>query len=87
LATDDEQLLLQEVKTQVTQMEAQQHTLSVTELQPIATRADELVNTIRGDVEQLEKVERWKRHALVPLWGFLAVMATLFWLKHKQVKR
>ena len=87
LATDDEQLLLQEVKTQVTQMEAQQHTLSVSELQPVAARADELINTVRADVAHMEKVERWKKHALVPFWGFLAVMATLFALKRKQVKR
>lgn len=87
LATDDEQLLLQEVKTQVTQMEVQQHTLSVMELQPVAARVDELVSTIRTDVKELEKVEQWKRRALLPLWGFLAVMAILFWLKRKQVER
>ena len=87
LATDDEQLLLQEAKTQVTQLEAMQHTLDVKQLEPIAKRSEEVVKVARADVANLERIERWKRHALVPIWVFLAVMAILFWAKRCQVER
>lgn len=86
LATEDEQLLLQEVNTQITQMEALQHTLSPEQLQPLADRADELVGLLRADVAHLEQVELWKRKALGPIWAFLALMAAIFWLKRRQLK-
>lgn len=87
LATDEEQLLLQEAKTQVTQLEALQHTLTPTELQPAAARATDLFRFIRSGVAELEQVENWKRRALIPVWLFLVAMAGLFWLKRKQVGR
>jgi hypothetical protein len=86
LATEDEQLLLQEVKTQVTQLEALQHTLSVETLQPVAARADELVNVVLADIAGLERVERWKRLGLLPIGVFLAVMAALFWIKRRSLE-
>ena len=87
LATDDEQLLLQEAKTQVTQLEALQHTLAMDQLQPVAVHADEVVHQTLADVGKLEQVELWKRRALTPIWVFLAVMACLFWVKRRQVAR
>lgn len=84
LATEDEQLLLQEVKTQITQLEALQHTLSYEQIQPVAARAGELVKLTLDDIAQLEQVELWKRKALWPVWGFLAIMAIFFWLKRRQ---
>jgi hypothetical protein len=86
LATEDEQLLLQEAKTQITQMEALQHTLSQEQLRPVAERADELVKVVMADVAHLERVELWKRRALVPIWGFLAFMALVFWAKRRQLQ-
>jgi hypothetical protein len=87
LATEDEQMLLQEAGTQITQMEALQHTLSVDELRPAATRAENLVADILRGVRRLELVEVWKRRALVPVWVFLVAMAGLFWLKRRQVEK
>ncbi len=87
LATDDEQLLLQEARTQVTQLEALQHTLAVDQLQPVAARADEDVHHTLANVGQLEQVEVWKRRALTPIWIFLAVMAVLFWAKRRQLEQ
>jgi cytochrome c553 len=87
LATDDEQLELQEAKTQVTQLEALQHTLSPAELRPSALRSEAVVADILVGVNRLEKIERWKRHALVPVWIFLGVMAVLFWAKREQFER
>jgi hypothetical protein len=86
LATEDEQLLLQEAKTQVTQLEALQHTLSLEQLKPVAVRSDELVKQTMADVARLEQVERWKRNALVPIWIFLGAMALLFWAKRRQIE-
>lgn len=87
LATDDEQLLLQEAKTQVTQLEALQHTLSAGELSPVADRAGQIAGAVRAGVKQLYQVEQWKRRSLWPVWIFLMVMATLFWLKRRQIER
>jgi cytochrome c553 len=87
LATDDEQLELQEAKTQVTQLEALQHTLSPDELRPSALRSEAVVAEIVVGVNRLEKIERWKRHALVPIWIFLGIMAVLFWAKREQFER
>lgn len=87
LATEDEQLLLQEVRTQVTQMEALQHTLTPDLLKPVSQRAEELVAVVRADIAHLEKVELWKRRALVPVWVFLVVMAGLFAVKRRQIEK
>jgi hypothetical protein len=87
LATDDEQLLLQEAKTQVTQLEALQHTLSPDELRPSALRTEDIVAEVLIGVNRLERIEHWKRHALVPVWIFLGIMAVLFWLKRGQCER
>jgi hypothetical protein len=85
LATDDEQLLLQEAKTQVTQLEAMQHTLDFDTLKPVAARADEITKQTFTDIKVLERFEQWKRQALVPIWGFLGAMALLFWVRKKQL--
>jgi hypothetical protein len=87
LATDDEQLLLQEVKTQITQLEALQHTLAIDSMRPVATRASELVEATEQGIAQLESVETWKRRALLPIWLFLMAMAVIFWLKRRQIER
>jgi hypothetical protein len=55
LATDDEQLLLQEAKTQVTQMEALQHLLALGSVEAVAARFEEIVKLTRGDVADLER--------------------------------
>jgi hypothetical protein len=87
LATDDEQVLLQEAKTQITQLEVLQHTLSPDELRPVSQRAQDAIAEVLGGIKQLELVERWKRDALVPIWIFLAIMAVLFWAKRRQIER
>jgi hypothetical protein len=87
LATEDEQLLLQEAKTLVTQLEALQHTLSIDELHPPAVRTEDVVAEVLTGVKQLEKVELWKKRSLWPIWVFLLVMAVLFWLKRRQIER
>ncbi len=86
LATEDEQLILQEAKTQITQLEAMQHTLSFEQLKPVSDRADELVKITLADIAHLEQVELWKRRALWPIWGFLAAMAVVFWAKRRQLE-
>lgn len=85
-ATDDDQLLLQEAKTEITQLQALQHTLALDQLKPVAQRADELLQQTRSDIAGMEKFEQWKRRALVPVWIFLGGMAVLFWKKRKQLE-
>ncbi len=87
LPTEDEQLALQEARTAVMQLEALQHTLSPKVLQPVAEQADRIVKQALSDVANLERTERWKRLALIPIWAFLAAMATLFWLKRQQIEK
>ena len=74
LATDDEELLLQEL-------------LAVDQLQPVVKRSDEIVKLTLADVADLERIERWKRHALTPIWAFLALMAIIFWAKRRQLEQ
>jgi cytochrome c553 len=85
LATDDEQLLLQEAKTQVTQLEIMQHTLDIEELKPVAARAGDITKQTFADIRMLDRVELWKREALIPVWLFLIAMAILFWLRRRQL--
>jgi hypothetical protein len=86
LATEDDQLLLQEAKTQVTQLESLQHALSLEQLKPVAAHSEEIVNQTLTDIAGLERFERWKRNALVPIWVFLTVMAVLFWAKRRRLE-
>jgi hypothetical protein len=87
LATDEEEMLLQEVKTQITQLEALQHTLALDQLQPVAARATTLTKQTTEDVAVLLRYEQWKREALIPIWSFLGTMAALFWAKRRQIER
>ncbi|MGO9245565.1 MAG: multiheme c-type cytochrome [Verrucomicrobiia bacterium] len=87
LATDDEQLLLQEANTQVTQLEALQHTLALDQLKPVAAHSEEIVKLTESNIASLEQVERWKRRALTPIGIFLALMGLLFWLKRGQIEK
>ena len=86
LATDDDQVLLQDAKTQVTQLEALQHTLTMAQLEPVAQHSGETIAQVLTNVKHLERFELLKRKALWPVWGFLAVMAILFWAKHRQLE-
>jgi hypothetical protein len=87
LATDEEELMLVEARTQITQLEAMQHTLTPELLQPVVLRSEEIGGQINAGVLGLERVERWKRLALIPIWLFFIVLAFLFWLKWKQLTR
>ena len=87
LATDDDQLLLQDAKTQVTQLEALQHTLAPAQLQPVAQHSAEIIAQVLKDVRHLERFEWWKRKALWPVWAFLAIMAVIFWAKRRQLEK
>ena len=87
LATDEDELLLQDAKTQVTQLQALQHTLSLDQLRPVAEREAQIVKQTRADVFGLERLEFLKRRALWPVWLFMVVMATLFWLKRREVEK
>jgi hypothetical protein len=86
LATDDEQLLLQEAKTQVIQLEVLQHTLLPSELRPGEVRTEDIVGTTLREVNRLERVELWKRLSVVPLWSFMILMAVLFAAKRLFLK-
>ncbi len=81
LETDEEQLLLQEISTAVTQLAALQHTLQIEELEPVAARAAAMTDRLETDVERMRWIERWKRLALVPIFSFLTIMALLFAVK------
>lgn len=87
LATDDEQLLLQEANTQLTQLQAMQHTLTPDLLKPVGDRAAEVLRQTHDDVVVLKRFEQWKRNALGPIWAFLLLMAALFWVKRRELER
>lgn len=85
-STDEEQVLLQDGRTELTRLEALQHTLSLEEIEPARAAAATNIGQAAGQVEQKDAFNRKKRVALVPIWAFLFVMATLFWAKRKQIE-
>lgn len=87
LSTDDEALQLQEAHTQLTQLEALQHTLTLATLKPVAERAESTVKETLKGIAWLEHIENWKRGALIPVWVFLVAMAALFALKRRQIDK
>jgi hypothetical protein len=87
LSTDDAQMVLQEAKTDVTQMEALQHALSLDLVEPVSQHAQKSVDAVLADIAHLENVELWKRRALLPIWGFFGLMAVLFWAKHRELEK
>ena len=86
LATDEDQVLLQDAKTQVTQLEALQHTLTMAQLEPVAQHSGETIAQVLTDVKHLERFELLKHKALWLVWAFLLVMAVIFWAKHRQLE-
>lgn len=87
LSTEDEDLELQGARTQLTQMEALQHTLSIQALQPASVQLHASLQQTMDGIADLERVERWKRLSLFPLSAFLLLMAVLFWLKRRQLEQ
>lgn len=85
LATEDQQVLLQEAKTQLTQLEALQHTLLPEQMQPVATRAEGIVKAVIAGIDGQERNEQWKHWALAGCWGFMLAMAVIFWLKRREL--
>lgn len=86
LATEDEQMLLQEAATYVTQLEVSQHALAPEQLQSTAARAETLVKEALKGIAWLERTEHLKRLILSGFWVFLALMAVLFWLKRRALE-
>ncbi len=86
LATDDDQVLLQDAKTQVTQLEVLQHTLTMAQLEPVAQRSAETIAQVLTDIRHMKRFEWWKRKALWPVWAFLVVMAVIFGAKRRQLE-
>jgi hypothetical protein len=86
MATDDEQILLQEGRTALTRMEALQHTLSMEEIEPAAAAAAASIGQAAEQIQNKEAANHRKRLALVPIWGFLSLMAALFWIKRERLE-
>ncbi|MBI5395124.1 MAG: cytochrome c3 family protein [Verrucomicrobia bacterium] len=87
LATDDEQLVLQQAGTQLKQLDVLQHSLSPETVAPVAKQAGELAAQTLASVAELERRERLKRLALAPVGLFLSGIALLCWLKRRQIER
>ncbi len=84
---DDEEVLLEEAKTSVLQLVPTQHTLSEPKVREVAQAAEGTMREIHRRLDAKERTEGMKKKALIPIWGFLLVMAGLFWLKLRQVKK
>jgi hypothetical protein len=56
-------------------------------LKQVSEKAAQITAQINSDIEGLERVERWKRLALIPIWLFFIAMALLFWFKWRMLAR
>lgn len=84
---DEEEALLEEAKTGVLQLAPAQHTLDEAAVNEVAQSAEATIAEIHRRLDAKERAESWKKKALLPIWGFLAGMAALFWLKLKRVRK
>ncbi len=85
--TDDEQLLLEEAKTSLLQLPPVQHTLNLQNVQKVVTSVDASLNDLNQRMDQIQRIERLKKIALIPIGLFLIGMSVLFWAKRKEIEK
>jgi hypothetical protein len=84
LFTDDEQLALDQARTSLLQLAPLQHTLSAPKVGELAKQTASQLAAIERNLDRMERTERTKKMALIPLWIFLGAMAWVFRARGKQ---
>ncbi|MBI2900119.1 MAG: cytochrome c3 family protein [Planctomycetes bacterium] len=85
--TEDDRVLWEQAKTANRQILPGQHALDLKTVEDLASTAEKTLAEVDRSLEEKEKSKRVRRLALVPIWGFLVVMAGLFWAKRKAVEK
>lgn len=83
---EDEEGLLEEMKTEVISMEPAQHALGKKALSESHAHIMKTAGDVGESVERKRRFLKWRKVALIPIWIFVAVMMTALWLKYRQIK-
>jgi hypothetical protein len=81
--TEDEEVMMADAKTYLTQLAPLQHTMDLARLHETSGQVDKIAAEVKKDVAAKEKAARLRKLALVPLAGFMTIMSLGFWLKKR----
>jgi hypothetical protein len=87
IGTEDEQVLLENAKTSLLELEPAQHALDPALLDPIAAEATASLDRLERTLSSARALERTKRLAILPAALFLALMSLGFWLRFRRIHR
>lgn len=82
---EDDEALLQEVKTKVFEMAPLQHTLSYEKINGVYQEVDQKIKTIHQNVRHKRQSLKYRKMALLPLWVFIGIMIWALWTKYQQL--
>ena len=85
LATDDDQVLLENGRTALLELQPAQHSLDPALIQPIAREGEAVLQRLEQRLGEAETFEQRKRLALVPVVLFLALMSFGSWLRYRRI--
>lgn len=84
---EEEQALIEEIKTDVVAMKPMQHTLSLKKMEELHGRVTKVARVLETKIKKKRTSERWHKLMLIPFWIFIFIMAGALWAKLKRLKR
>ncbi len=83
---EDEEAILEEVKTHVVEMEPLQHTLSSEKISQLYEKAQQGADEIKNSINEKRQSLKWRKITLIPLWIFIVVISIALLLRFKELK-
>jgi hypothetical protein len=87
IATEDDQVLLENARTSVLELQPAQHALDPGLLEPIAAEAAASLSRLEQRLQGARSLERSKRLVILPVVVFLALMSLGFWVRFRRIHR
>jgi len=83
---EDEQILMEDAKTYLTQLPPMQHSLNLEELKQTAAQVGRITGQVEKSIQAKREAKRHRKLALVPLAVFFVFMSLMFWLKKRRIE-
>ncbi len=83
---EEEMALLEQAKTQALEMAPLQHTLSIDQITDHYKKLSETTDDIKTKIKRKRQELVWRKLALIPIWIFVFIMTSAFWIKYKRLK-
>jgi len=77
---------LEQAKTHVLEMAPLQHTLSIDQITGHYKKISETTEDIKIKIDHKRQELAWRKLALIPIWIFVFIMTSSFWIKYKRLK-